>query len=281
MEYFPHDTNALNDEKIEALTSNFGASGYAFYFILCERIYRTENFELDISDPETIKVLERKTFSDAETFQKLIRYSLRIGLFDEQKYDKDHVLTSNGIKERSKIVLEKREKMRNKYQNRVSDAETGEETPVSDEFLPLKESKVKKSKEELPTHWIQKLISERLLQVSRLKTQLTIKNCLDLENSFPAAKIRKILWSMENYKKLNTNYVSVYLTALQWLEREGVPRKRTELESCDFCGEMVSSLKTHTDICNKNPKNRTPKAEEMPKDIQDSIAKLVESKRMK
>jgi hypothetical protein len=116
--------------------------------------------------------------------------------------------------------------------------------------------KEKNIKEDIYIHWIQKLIQERLLQVSKLKTQPTLKDCLDLEGSFPAEKIREILWKMENYKKLNTNYVSVYLTALNWLQRDGVPRKRVELESCGFCGEMVSSLKTHSDICNKNPKNK-------------------------
>lgn len=124
-------------------------------------------------------------------------------------------------------------------------------------------------KEDIYTHWIQKLIQERLLQVGKLKTQPTLKNCLDLEGRFPADKIKKILWAMENYKKLTTNYISVYLTALQWLEREGVPMKRVELESCGFCGEMVSSLKTHSDICNKNPKNRPPKAEELDPRIKD------------
>jgi hypothetical protein len=39
MDYFPHDTDAVNDEKIEALRLLYGNDGYAFYFILLERIY--------------------------------------------------------------------------------------------------------------------------------------------------------------------------------------------------------------------------------------------------
>ena len=34
LDYFPHDTDAASDEKIEALTIIYGAKGYAFYFIL-------------------------------------------------------------------------------------------------------------------------------------------------------------------------------------------------------------------------------------------------------
>lgn len=54
LDYFPHDTDSVNDEKIEALRMLFGNDGYAFYFILLERIYRTPTFELNVSDAETI-----------------------------------------------------------------------------------------------------------------------------------------------------------------------------------------------------------------------------------
>lgn len=39
LDYFPHDTDAWNDDKIEAMRVNFGNDGYAFYFIILERIY--------------------------------------------------------------------------------------------------------------------------------------------------------------------------------------------------------------------------------------------------
>ena len=39
MDYYPHDIDAANDEKIEALRAIYGNNGYAFYFILLERIY--------------------------------------------------------------------------------------------------------------------------------------------------------------------------------------------------------------------------------------------------
>ena len=63
MDYFPHDTDAVNDEKIEALRALYGNDGYAFYFIMLERIYRTAEFEINVSDAETQK----------ETFQILAK----------------------------------------------------------------------------------------------------------------------------------------------------------------------------------------------------------------
>lgn len=141
LDYFPHDTDASNDEKIEALRSIHGNNGYAFYFILLERIYRTPNFELDISaseiGEEMKQILARKIAVTVQEFDLLLETALRWGCFDKQKYSEKGILSSNGIRRRASAVLEKREKMRNLYRLKVSAAETREETP---------QSKVKKSK---------------------------------------------------------------------------------------------------------------------------------------
>lgn len=146
MDYFPHDTDASNDEKIEALRSIHGNNGYAFYFILLERIYRTPNFELDVSASETgeemKQVLAKKIAVTIQEFNQMLETAFRWGCFDRQEYIERGVLTSNGIKKRASAVLEKRRKMRSLYEQRVSEAETREET-----IPETPQSKVKKSKE--------------------------------------------------------------------------------------------------------------------------------------
>jgi spore germination protein YaaH len=152
MDYFPHDTDAVNDEKIEALRYLYGNDGYAFYFILLERIYRTKNFELDVSDAETIQILSRKVGVNEEKFHQMLETSLKRGCFDKQAYEESHVLTSEGIKKRASVVVEKRVKMRDKYQSSkdsVSDAETTQETEVETPQSKEKESKEKKRKEDI------------------------------------------------------------------------------------------------------------------------------------
>jgi hypothetical protein len=138
MDYFPHDTDAVSDEKIEALRFLYGNDGYAFYFILLERIYRTTNFELDISDAETIQILAKKVAVTEEKFKQMLETALKRGLFDTTAYHERGVLTSEGIKKRANVVVEKRLKMREKYRNDkfsadsdvslISDAEITEET---------------------------------------------------------------------------------------------------------------------------------------------------------
>jgi hypothetical protein len=146
LDYFPHDTDSASDEKIEALMMLYGAKGYVFYFILLERIYRTPNFELDISDAETIQILSRKMSVTTAEFNQMLKSAFKHRCFDEEKYKEEGVLTSNGIKKRAGIVTEKREKMRVAYENKkqkISDAETGEETAPE---TPQRKGKERKEK---------------------------------------------------------------------------------------------------------------------------------------
>jgi hypothetical protein len=150
LDYFPHDTDASTDEKIEALRSLYGNNGYAFYFILLERIYRTPDFEIDISDAETIQILAKKCGINVEEFNQILSTALKRGCFDRDAYAERGVLTSNGVKKRAFVVTKKREEMRDRYQRtkEVSDAETDQETTPETPQSKVKERKEKESKGE-------------------------------------------------------------------------------------------------------------------------------------
>jgi len=163
MDYFPHDNDAANDEKIEALRVLYGNDGYAFYFILLERIYRTADFELDISDAETIQILCRKVSVTEELFNRMLETAFKRKCFDQEAYEQRGVLTSSGIKRRASVVLEKRETMRSKYK-KVSDAETTQETKAETPQSKVKESKVKESKvKDIKSEIIKNLFGEKVL----------------------------------------------------------------------------------------------------------------------
>lgn len=149
MDYFPHDVDAVNDEKIEALRALYGNDGYAFYFIMLERIYRSNNFQILVSDAETkeetFQILSRKMMLSIEKFNQIFETSLKWNCFDKKLYREKGIITSLGIKKRSKVVVDKREKMKEYYEKKqvVSASETTEETTEE-----TTQSKVKKSKEE-------------------------------------------------------------------------------------------------------------------------------------
>lgn len=115
MDYFPHDCDASSDEKIEGLRALYGNDGYAFYFILLERIYRTPNFQLDLSNEDMKIILARKIDIQVDKFDKILKSALNLGCFDKSAFENEKVLTSNGIRKRAEIVVDKRLKMQKKY----------------------------------------------------------------------------------------------------------------------------------------------------------------------
>lgn len=146
LDYFPHDVDASEDEKIEALRALYGNDGYAFYFILLERIYRSDNAELDISKKAILAALIKKIGISEQSFYEMLQTCFEIGLLNKERYDQDHVLTSNGIKKRYEEVQSMRERWRKKKE--TSPVFPGENSEENSEENPEEtgESKAKQSK---------------------------------------------------------------------------------------------------------------------------------------
>ena len=156
MDYFPHDVNASNDRKVEALRSIYGNDGYAFYFIMLEQIYQEPDGELDVSDAETkeeiMQILSNKVSVTLERFKQMFSTAMKWGCFDRETYEEKGIITSNGIRKRMDVVIEKRQRMRDRYHQQreiVSDTETKQKPEVKHVGTTLEtpQSKEKKSKE--------------------------------------------------------------------------------------------------------------------------------------
>lgn len=154
LKYFPHDCNL--DEKIEIMVSMHGNDGYAFYFRLLERIYQTDDAELDISHPAIRKNLRMRLGVTVDKFEKMLNTSVdpTINLFDFDRFKTSQVLTSDGVKKRAGVVLRHREGNRSKVLAAVSAAETPTGTPQEpgrkqrSNLAKTPERKEKKRKEE-------------------------------------------------------------------------------------------------------------------------------------
>lgn len=117
MDYFPHDTDATNDEKIEAIRALHGNDGYAFYFIILERIYRSAAAELDVSKPAVLAALIVKLGVSKDKFNEILETAFDVGCLNKDRYEIDQVLTSNGIKKRAKEVTNLRNKWKKNKAN--------------------------------------------------------------------------------------------------------------------------------------------------------------------
>jgi hypothetical protein len=111
-DYFPHDTDAAHDEKIEAMRALYGNDGYAFYFILLERIYKSNGI-LDVQNPSIRTALAQNITSDSGLFDKMLGTAFDIQLFDKVAFDEQGILSSPAIERRVASVngerLRKRE----------------------------------------------------------------------------------------------------------------------------------------------------------------------------
>jgi len=139
MDYFPHDVDAATDEKISALRNVFGNDGYTFFFVMCERIYRCEFYEYDLSHEQTRITAAKLVDVSIARFNEMIEASVQewCGLFDAKIWKDRKCLTSEGIKKRTDFVESRRvpkkpreEKHDSPPDNPPSQKEIGDVAPV-------------------------------------------------------------------------------------------------------------------------------------------------------
>jgi hypothetical protein len=88
------------------------------------------------------------------------------------------------------------------------------------EDIILNGSEEKKDDEEkIEIHPLQTYVKDKFERVSKLEKQLTFEECEKLLKKYTKPQISKVLVSMENWKGINKK-VSVYLTLLNWLDKE-------------------------------------------------------------
>lgn len=227
-DYFSHDADASQDEKLIYLESVFGLEGYALYFKFIEVLTRSDNFEIEWNEIKCA-IYARKFGTTKERLSQFIseaeKPEIRCFCIENGR------LWSSGLKKRMSPLIEKREKERRKYnrrtssqqsksvKNSVSEAEKG----VSEAETPPKggvsatettQSKVKESKEEnskekdnditslseadaavnlqkeSANNFLKELESDQMvLERQQMKTHLTRKEILHHASEFNADKI--------------------------------------------------------------------------------------------
>jgi hypothetical protein len=228
MDYFPHDVDAVADEKIEALRTMFGNDGYAFYFIALERIYRSGLGELDVSNRLFILTLANKVMVTEEKIQQMIDASTDFGLFDKDEFIARKALTSNGIKKRSIQINGLRDKWRgkkNESEESFLDGKVGfslENTTEKTMVFPLekciKESKGKESK----------------VKQSKYSDYVTMAEgeYANLISEYGLEFTKKCISELDNYKgATGKTYKSDYRAILSWVIKRVEEQNNREVVS--------------------------------------------------
>ena len=97
IDYFPLDVT-LN-AKFELIEAEFGLTGFGVVVHLLQEIYGKAGYYIEWTE-EVALLFARKVGLGGSVVSEIIEASIRRWMFDKEKYDKYHVLTSKGIQER-------------------------------------------------------------------------------------------------------------------------------------------------------------------------------------
>lgn len=107
MDYFPHDTHALSDDKLLALRLHHGGEAVYCYWSLLEKIYADEApFNLSETNVEAMSVLYRLGVG-LDVLKKYVSTMIEVGLFFAVNGDENVVMS-----ERAQHHIEQLEKKR-------------------------------------------------------------------------------------------------------------------------------------------------------------------------
>ena len=121
--YFPHDSNARNSDKLIPLRARFGAEGYGIYFMLIERL-REESSYMSVKD---YNMLAFDLRVDAGKVKSVIE---DFGLFAFA--DNGKCFYSESLMRRMKVKDEKSEKARQSAKSRWNKSERNANAPESE-----------------------------------------------------------------------------------------------------------------------------------------------------
>ena len=94
LDYFRLDCHL--DTKFELIEAEFGLKGFAVVVKLYQRIYGEQGYYCEWDDDVAL-VFGAKTHLGASVVSEIVNAAIKRGLFDRDKFDKYHILTSTGI----------------------------------------------------------------------------------------------------------------------------------------------------------------------------------------
>ncbi len=106
LDYFPHNTDLSNDDKIEYIEALYGITGYAVYLKLLEKIYHNGYFAMWIT--RDIAIFSKKIGIEISLCQQIVVSCVNERLFNGDIFEKYNVLTSTGIQKRYLKSCERR-----------------------------------------------------------------------------------------------------------------------------------------------------------------------------
>jgi hypothetical protein len=109
IDYFSHDVNSGNDQRLEYIEAVHGLNGYGVYFKLLERIY-SNGYWIPWSDRDTT-LLSKRVNVDINSINAIINDLLNEGLLNKELFISHKIFTSSSIQRRYFSSIERRKKV--------------------------------------------------------------------------------------------------------------------------------------------------------------------------
>lgn len=106
LDYYPTDIDILQNKKIRILKARYGAEGFALYHCLLMEIYRNGyyiNYDEDFVD-----LMSSEFMTGYDRTAEIIEFMCAKGLFDNELFTKQKILTSKGVQRRYQEVVKNR-----------------------------------------------------------------------------------------------------------------------------------------------------------------------------
>ncbi|MDR2774021.1 MAG: DUF4373 domain-containing protein [Tannerella sp.] len=107
LDYFPFDIDFFNDEKISAISGEFGIKGELACIKLLCAIYRNGYFIL-WNEMLRMKLIKELPGVSADLLDNIVSRLIRWGFFDKTLFDENGILTSKGIQRRYFEITKRR-----------------------------------------------------------------------------------------------------------------------------------------------------------------------------
>jgi hypothetical protein len=107
LDYFPFDVDFFDDEKIEAISGEFGIKGELVTIRLLCAIYRN-GYYIEWNDILKMKLLKKLSGIGVELLDLIVARLVAWGFFDKSLFDSAKVLTSKGIQARFQEATKRR-----------------------------------------------------------------------------------------------------------------------------------------------------------------------------
>lgn len=191
-DYFSHDNDMRDDERIKAVRRKFSHLGYSTWNMLLERLCRAENFKVEYSE-DSIDIMAGDFNIDPQELKEIIDYLIKLKLIIQE----DEIIFSQTMINRFEMLFRKRKR----DSERLSSAITPQQNIIASDnaHSKVKNSKVNKREEKKIKEKGNKENSPPIFSNSFLEDENAKPLAIEKEKNIVSAQKEKSSAQKENF----------------------------------------------------------------------------------